>query len=67
MLFRFVWWSKKTCAKICDGDDGERIHLLEHSIVVDPQGDRERIGLELQDSMNLTNTYVVVRNDDAPL
>ena len=67
VLFRFVWWLKKTCAKIFDGDDGERIHLLEHSIIVDPEGDRERIGLELQDSTNLTNTYVVVRNDDAPL
>jgi len=67
VLFRFVWWLKKTCTKFCDKDDGERIHLLQHSIIVDPEGDRERIAVELQDSTNLANTYVVVENDDAPL
>ena len=46
-VWRFEWGLKKICSNICDKDGGEWIHLLEHSIIVDPEGDRERIGVEL--------------------
>jgi len=50
VLFRFIWWSEKTCVKVCAEDDGERMYLLAQNIVVDPEGERERIAVELQDS-----------------
>ena len=50
VLFRFVWWLKRSCNKMCDEDNGERTYLLAQNFVVDPEGDREIIALELQDS-----------------
>ena len=60
--FRFIWWFKKTCCNKendDDDDDNEQFPLLRQLPVVDPEGDRERMIEQFQDSVNI-NEYVVI-------
>ena len=59
--FRFIWWFRKTC---CNRpreniDNIEQVPLLRQLPVVDPEGDRERMVEQFQDSINI-NEYVVI-------
>ena len=57
--FRFIWWFKKTCCNKESDDDNEQFPLLRQQPVVDPEGDRERMIEQFQDSVNI-NEYVVI-------
>ena len=58
--FRFIWWFKKTCCnRENDDNNDEQFPLLRQLPVVDPEGDRERMIEQFQDSVNI-NEYAVI-------